>query len=125
MRRDHLRGHQECPHGKCVTPPLLLPSHCLCIPCVSERSPRVVRTESHNKDNALFKACQARFGNSIPRSACLLFVKHCPVCIGQVNIKKKKVAGFQPIITKGFGKRGQVCDTQRVTWSKGSATGSN
>ena len=51
-------------------------------------------TENHNKDNALFKAVQTKFGNSIPRSACLLFVKCCPVCIGQVNIKKKKVAGF-------------------------------
>mgnify|MGYP005698124159 CR=1 FL=1 len=82
-------------------------------------------TENHNKDNALFKAVQTKFGNSIPRSACLLFVKCCPVCIGQVNIKKKKVAGFQPIITKGFGRRGQVRVTRRVTWSKGSATGSN
>ena len=56
----------------------------------------------------MFKAVQTKFGKSIPRRACLLFVKCCPVCIGQVNVKKKKVAGFQPIITKGFGKRGQV-----------------
>ena len=56
----------------------------------------------------MFKAVQAKFGNSIPRKACLLFVKFCPVCIGQSKMKRKKVAGFQPIITKGFGTRGQV-----------------
>ena len=105
-----------------MTPPLTVvaPS-----PSCPERSQCVLFTENHNKDNALFKAVQTKFGNSLPRNACLLFVKCCPVCIGQVNIKKKKVAGFQPIITKGFGRRGQVRVTRRVTWSKGSATGSN
>ena len=64
--------------------------------------------ENHSKDLSLFKAVKETYGTSIPRAATNLFVKKCPVCIGQVVIKKKKVAGFQPIITKGFGKRGQV-----------------
>ena len=71
----------------------------LCIPSSSE---------NHCKDYALFKACQQSYGSSIPRLATNLFVKHCPICIKQVKVVKKKVAGFQPIITKGFGKRGQV-----------------
>ena len=65
-------------------------------------------TENHNKDVALWKSVQEKHGNSIPRAAVLLFVKSCPVCIGQVQMKKKSVAGFQPIVTKGFGRRGQV-----------------
>lgn len=65
-------------------------------------------SENHCKDYALFKACQQAYGSSIPRLATNLFVKHCPICIKQVKVVKKKVAGFQPIITKGFAKRGQV-----------------
>ena len=65
--------------------------------------------ENHSKDYALYKACQQSYGTSIPRAATNLFVKNCPVCIKQVKVAKKKVAGFQPIITKGFAKRGQVC----------------
>ena len=64
--------------------------------------------ENHSKDYALYKACQQSYGTSIPRAATNLFVKNCPVCIKQVKVAKKKVAGFQPIITKGFAKRGQV-----------------
>lgn len=87
--------------------------HSLLPSCLAHTSPPEpvclpLFAENHNKDNALFKACQQKFGNSIPRRACQLFVKCCPVCIGQVNTKKKKVAGFQPIITKGFGKRAQA-----------------
>jgi hypothetical protein len=68
-----------------------------------------VLSENHNKDISLYKACQLKYGSSIPRCATNLFVKSCPICISHVHLKKKKVAGFQPIITKGFGKRGQVC----------------
>ena len=67
-----------------------------------------VLSENHNKDISLYKACQLKYGSSIPRCATNLFVKSCPICISHVHLKKKKVAGFQPIINKGFHKRGQV-----------------
>ena len=69
--------------------------------------------ENHNKDLALFKACKDAYGSSVPRLASCLFVKCCPVCIKSVRVRKRKVAGFQPIITKGFGKRGQVMTLPR------------
>lgn len=65
--------------------------------------------ENHAKDVTLFKAVGAKFGSSIPKTACLKFVKVCPGCILQLN-RPAKVAGFKPILTAGFGKRGQVCE---------------
>ena len=64
-------------------------------------------TENHAKDMTLYKAVKEKFGSSIPRTACLKFVKACPGCILQLN-RPAKVAGFRPILTAGFGKRGQV-----------------
>ena len=63
--------------------------------------------ENHAKDLTLFKATTAKFGSSIPKTACLKFVKACPGCIIQAS-RPAKVAGFKPILTVGFGKRGQV-----------------
>ena len=69
--------------------------------------------ENHSKDVALFKAVCDKFGSSIPKAACLKFVKACPGCIVQQN-RPTKVAGFKPIITCGFGKRGQVHSVARA-----------
>ena len=67
----------------------------------------VTAAENHAKDIALYKACCAKFGSSIPKIACLQFVKVCPGCVLQAN-RPTKVAGFKPILTEGFAKRGQV-----------------
>lgn len=68
---------------------------------------RPVDAGKHARNITLHKAVVAKFGTSIPRLACIEFVKCCPGCIVQTN-RIAKVAGFKPIITKGFGKRGQV-----------------
>ena len=64
-------------------------------------------TELHAKDKGLHKACAEIYGTTIKREHALEFVKCCPVCI-QAKPRKKQVAGHKPIITHGFGSRGQV-----------------
>ena len=68
-----------------------------------------VYAENHAKDVTLWKAVQAKFGGSIPKTSCLKFVKTCPGCILQQN-RPAEVAGFKPILTAGFRKRGQVSE---------------
>ncbi|KAL1529671.1 hypothetical protein AB1Y20_000612 [Prymnesium parvum] len=62
---------------------------------------------NHARNVTLHKAVVAKFGNSIPRIACITFVKCCPGCIIQTH-RVPKVAGFKPLLTRGFGRRGQV-----------------
>ena len=66
-----------------------------------------IENNCHKKSRKLFTACQATFGPSIPNWATAALVDTCAVCITKQPRRKPK-AGFQPIITRGFGARGQV-----------------
>lgn len=77
-----------------------------CIMCLSAPVCRVFAAQ-HAKDVTLHKRVELVFGRSIPRSACQLFGKVCPICIRQI-VRAPKAAGFKPILTEGFGERGQV-----------------
>jgi len=48
-----------------------------------------------------------KYGKSIPKWIQKTFTDTCPRCIEKMKQKKTKV-GHQPILTKGFGTRGQV-----------------
>jgi hypothetical protein len=48
-----------------------------------------------------------KYGKSIPGWVCKLFTDTCPICVGRLN-KKKPKAGHSPILTHGFGARGQI-----------------
>ena len=61
----------------------------------------------HAKNVTLYKRCVIKFGKSIPREMCIEFGKLCPGC-NQVAPRTKVAAGHQPIVTKGFGTRGQL-----------------
>eukprot|EP00969_Alexandrium_andersonii_P222095 9809908-Alexandrium_andersonii.AAC.1 len=52
-------------------------------------------------------AVTEKHGDSIKRDTIDAFVKSCPVCITQ-SARKAKASGHRPILTKGFGSRGQV-----------------
>jgi hypothetical protein len=66
-----------------------------------------IASGTHMKGNKLLNAVKAKFGASIPRWACEMFTATCPSCIrGSIRITHK--AGHQPIITLGFGSRGQL-----------------
>ena len=61
----------------------------------------------HTKSTRLHNACKANYGPSIPRWATNLFVVTCPSCIRTARRQPPK-PGAQPIITWGFGARGQI-----------------
>ena len=61
----------------------------------------------HCKNRQLQHRVKAKHGGSIPGWASLLFVACCAICT-RAKQRKKTVAGFKPIITPGFGSRGQV-----------------
>lgn len=44
---------------------------------------------------------------NIPRNVCDLFCQTCPTCVAGSN-RSRPAAGLRPILTNGFGKRGQV-----------------
>jgi len=48
-----------------------------------------------------------KYGKSIPGWVCKLFTDTCPICVGRLN-NKKPTAGHRPILTSGFGARGQI-----------------
>ena len=82
--------------------------------CVSCRSTcfvdiRAVHIASgtHMKGNKLLDAVKAKFGASIPRWVCEMFTATCPSCIWRSTRITHK-AGHQPIMTLGFGSRGQL-----------------
>ena len=53
------------------------------------------------------KAVSDKFGNSITRGVCELFISLCPTCQGHRRAVRPK-PGFSPLETSGFGTRGQV-----------------
>ena len=61
---------------------------------------------NHVKGEGLWRRLRDKYSN-IPRNICCLFTKTCPQCLESGSIVKKPVAGNQPILTPGFGKRGQ------------------
>ena len=60
----------------------------------------------HIKGDGLYKLIREYWEN-IPRNYCKLFSKTCPICLEKGQTIKKPVSGHQPILTSGFGKRGQ------------------
>ena len=60
----------------------------------------------HVKGDGLYKRIREIFEN-IPRHYCKLFSNTCPICLEKGLQVKKPVSGHQPILTPGFGKRGQ------------------
>ena len=66
-----------------------------------------IQNGGHKKSRKLFDACKTRFGASLPIWATDMLVATCPNCITKSTRKKPK-AGHQPIITRGFGARGQI-----------------
>ena len=61
----------------------------------------------HSKGRSLENAVQTKHGKTIPRWACALFTEACPSCVKKLP-RKVPTAGHQPILTSGFGSRGQV-----------------
>ncbi len=66
-----------------------------------------IASGTHMKGNKLIDAVKAKFGASIPRWACKMFTKTCPLCIWG-SIRPTHKAGHQPIISLGFGSHGQI-----------------
>ena len=68
-----------------------------------------IHTEhGHIKALGLYRAVQSLHGNSIPKWVVEMYVKLCPLC-QRNRPRKTSSAGHQPILTKGFGSRAQVC----------------
>jgi hypothetical protein len=60
----------------------------------------------HSKGRTMWKRILDIY-NNIPRRLCKIFTDVCPRCIEQQH-RHRPVAGLRPIITHGFGVRGQV-----------------
>lgn len=60
----------------------------------------------HCKSRSLYHRVNDAFKN-ISRTICDLFCKTCPTCVAGSN-RHRPAAGLRPILTNGFGKRGQV-----------------
>ena len=61
----------------------------------------------HCKSKTLWARVQAKHGGSIPQEVALAFVKSCPTCAIQ-STRKPSSAGHKPILTRGFGTKGQI-----------------
>ena len=61
----------------------------------------------HPKARMLAARVKNKFGKSIPVWVQKIFTDTCPRCIEKME-RKKPTAGHQPILTRGFGTRGQV-----------------
>ena len=61
----------------------------------------------HTKGRTLIARVKEKFGKSIPQWVQNIFTDTCPRCIEKMECKKT-TAGHQPILTRGFGSRGQV-----------------
>jgi hypothetical protein len=66
-----------------------------------------IASGTHKKSTKLVNAVKVEFGASIPWRACDLFCKTCPSCI-RVSVWPTQTSGHCPIISLGFGSRGQV-----------------
>jgi hypothetical protein len=65
---------------------------------------------AHGQEHTKGRMLYARFGeqfDNIGRELCKMFTDMCPICITQIKCNWP-VAGTKPIITHGFGTRGQV-----------------
>lgn len=60
----------------------------------------------HAKGRSLYERIDRNYKN-IPRDFCKVFTDTCPICL-ETMITKKPTAGHQPIVTRGFNKRGQI-----------------
>ena len=60
----------------------------------------------HSKGRTLHSRISEVFDN-ISKEVCKIFTDSCPLCVER-QARTKPVAGLKPIITSGFGKRGQV-----------------
>eukprot|EP00951_Prasinocladus_malaysianus_P014573 scaffold111087_cov31-Prasinocladus_malaysianus.AAC.1 len=61
----------------------------------------------HGKRDKMYKKIKERYAN-ISRDMCDTFHKSCSVCVKTRCAPKKTMAGSTPILTVGFGSRGQV-----------------
>ena len=61
----------------------------------------------HCKARTFLNRVKAQFGKSVPERLVQLYVECCPQCTVQ-KPRKTVTAGHKPILTKGFGARGQV-----------------
>jgi len=61
----------------------------------------------HSKSTTFQNAVKNKFGKSIPGWVCIAFTETCPTCVRKLP-RKPDSAGHQPILTKGFGSRGQA-----------------
>ena len=61
----------------------------------------------HGKEHVLFRHLSRRFFN-ITREMCSIFANDCTTCIKMRSYSKTPRAGHKPILTEGFGSRGQV-----------------
>ena len=65
-----------------------------------------LHSSGHAKGKALRDKVTTRHGRSIPQWVQEIFIKCCPVCT-QASTRVHPPAGHTPIITRGFGSRGQ------------------
>jgi hypothetical protein len=61
----------------------------------------------HGKELALFKNVSRRYFN-VSRQMCYYFANDCSTCMKMRSHMKKARSGHKPILTVGFGSRGQV-----------------
>ena len=61
---------------------------------------------NHSKGRTLHSRISEVIDN-ISKEVCKIFTDSCPLCVER-QARTKPVAGLRPIITSGFGKRGQV-----------------
>jgi hypothetical protein len=61
----------------------------------------------HCKARTFHDHVRRKYGKSVPRWVVELFVQCCPTCVRR-RPRKKPVVGHKPILTRGFGSRGQV-----------------
>ena len=61
----------------------------------------------HCKSKTMWARVQAKHGVSIPQDVTLAFAKSCPTCTVH-KPRKATSAGYKPILTRGFGTRGQI-----------------
>jgi hypothetical protein len=61
----------------------------------------------HGKELATFKHVSRRYFN-VSRQMCLFFANDCSTCLKMRCHSQKQRAGHKPILTVGFGSRGQV-----------------
>jgi hypothetical protein len=67
--------------------------------------------EMHDTDHCMGRTFANRVKLAycnVPRDLCKLFTDTCPTCIQRGSASIKPKAGYHPILTHGFGSRGQI-----------------